>query len=166
MDVSSSLCWIKRCTERNFFGFSCLLPSWRWCVLKWFILIENIWIRDFEPKLKSHRGWLHPSSASFEGSSPSQKSRSCLLLLTTEMVLFENINARLRKCRAHLKKNGVIIMHDKARRQEGVSIVGFFENKNCEIFPHTPYIPDMNYSRLWFVSQVEGRTLKESDLPT
>ncbi|PNF43538.1 hypothetical protein B7P43_G03937 [Cryptotermes secundus] len=90
------------------------------------VTIDETWVRDFEPELKSQSNeWRGPSS-------PRPKKISTI-----------SIKDQIQN-RPQLLEAGPIILQDNARAHIGNVVTEKLRQYGLEVLPHAPYIPDMS----------------------
>lgn len=133
--------------------------------LKRIVAIDEIWMRDFEPELKSQSAqWTHPSSP-YPSKCRRQLSKAKQLVImaydydgviATDRVPIgvsvtgdyyaAFLHQKFRQNRSQLLDSGVLIIHDNARPHVMESVKTVLSDYKWEALLHPAYSPDMNPS--------------------
>jgi len=130
------------------------------------VATDEIWIRDFEPELKSQssewRGKGSPRPKKFKRAQSNMKQMmifayNCKGVITTDRVpsgttvtaayyrqFLQKLWRKMHANRPDLLKNGVLILHDNARPNLGKDVRELLDGYSWEVLPHLPYSPDMS----------------------
>jgi histone-lysine N-methyltransferase SETMAR len=131
------------------------------------ITMDETWIRDFEPELKSQsnvwasRGEKRPQKVrrqqskvkqmvvlayDFQGIITSYKvpQGATMNAAMYKDFLQNNLRPKIRKNRPGLLEKGVIILHDNCRVHVARVIVDLLQKYGWEVLPHPPYSPDLS----------------------
>lgn len=135
--------------------------------LKRIVAIDESWIRDFEPELKSQsmewKGKGSPRGVKFRRQQSKVKQMIILAydwegVLVCDRVqqgttvdaaryayfLQKKLRPQIRKIRPQLLAAGVLILHDNARPHLSASVQAIFAEYYWEILPHPAYSPDLS----------------------
>lgn len=135
--------------------------------LKRIVAIDETWIRDFEPELKSQsmawKGKGSPRVAKFRRQQTKLKQMVIMaydwegVLVCDRVEINTNVDGnryayfirkrlrpQIRKTRRTLLEAGVIILHDNARPHLHASVKSAFDEYGWETLPHPAYSPDMS----------------------
>jgi len=130
------------------------------------VAIDETWIRDFEPELKSQssewRGKSSPRPKKFKRAQSNVKQMmifmyDCKGVIKTNMVpsgtavtaaYYRQFSQKLRRkmhaYRPDLLENCVLILHENARPYLGKDVRELLDGYSWEVLPHPPYSPDMS----------------------
>ncbi|KAL4154328.1 hypothetical protein QTP88_000207 [Uroleucon formosanum] len=131
------------------------------------IAIDETWIRDFEPELKSQsniwKGITSPRAKKVRRQQTKVKQMMIfaydkLGIIVTDRVpigssvtgdyyktfLAKKLRPEIRKKRPGMLQNGVSILHDNARPHIGAPVVALLEKYGWERLKHPPYSPDLS----------------------
>lgn len=131
------------------------------------VTIDESWMRDFEPELKSQSNEWRSKSSPRPKKVIRQQSKTKLMMImaydrqgvictqkvpqgTTVTAKFykkflsQYLRRKIRKSRPGMLERGVIILHDNTRPHVAEPIRQLFEDYGWEILDHPPYSPDMS----------------------
>ncbi|XP_025154653.1 uncharacterized protein LOC105190474 [Harpegnathos saltator] len=131
------------------------------------IAIDETWIRDFEPELKSQSDvWKSPGSPRAQKVRRQQSKMKEIMIfaydkqgvITTDQVprdtsvtgayyknFLQNVlRPKIRKLRPGMLQSGVLILHDNARPYIGAPIIELLEKYGWERLRHPAYSPDLS----------------------
>lgn len=131
------------------------------------IAIDETWIRDFEPELKSQSNiWKRITSPRAKKVRRQQTKVKQMMIfaydklgiIVTDRVpigssvtgdyyktfLAKKLRPEIRKKRPGMLQNGVSILHDNARPHIGAPVVALLEKYGWERLKHPPYSPDLS----------------------
>jgi len=130
------------------------------------VAIDETWIRDFEPELKSPsrewRGKGSPRPKKFKRAQSNVKQMmiftyDCKGVIMTDRVpsgttvtaayycqFLQKLRRKMHANRPDLLENSVLILHDDARLHLGKDVREFLDGYCWEVLPHPPYSPDMS----------------------
>ena len=130
------------------------------------IAIDETWIRDYKPELKSQSSqWKSPSSPrpqKFRRAMSKVKLMMifaydyCGVIMTDRVPTGTTVNAQyyhnfLQNLRRKMHKNrpnalqcNIKILHDNARPHMGNLVTDLLDKYNWEVLPHAPYSPDLS----------------------
>jgi len=130
------------------------------------VAIDETWIRDFEPELKSQcsewRGKGSPRPKKFKRAQLNVKQMmifayDCKGVIMTDMVLsgttvtaacysqfLQKLRCKMHANRPDLLENGVLILHDNSWPHIGKVVRELLDRYSWEVLPHPPYSPDMS----------------------
>jgi histone-lysine N-methyltransferase SETMAR len=135
-------------------------------ILQKVVAIDETWIWDFEPELKSQSSeWrgkvsLRPKKFKRDQSNVKQImifAYNCEGVIMTDRVpsgtivtaacycqFLQKLRCKMQTNRPDLLENGVLILHEKARPHLGKDVRELLEEYSWEVLPHPPYSPDMS----------------------
>jgi len=130
------------------------------------VAIDETWIRDFEPELKSQssewRGKGSPRPKKFKRAQSNVKQMmifvyDCTGVIMTDRVpsgttvtaayyrqFLQKLRRKMHANRPDLLENGVLILHDNARPHLGKDVRELLDGYSWEVLTHPPYSPDMS----------------------
>jgi len=129
------------------------------------VAIDETWIQDFEPELKSQssewRGKGSPRQKKFKTAQSNVKQMifiyDCKGVIMTDRLpsgttvtaayycqFLQKLRRKMHTNRPDLLENGVLILHDKARPYIGKAVRELLDRYSWEVLPHPPYSPDMS----------------------
>jgi len=130
------------------------------------VAIDETWIRDFEPEMKSQssewrgKGSSRPKKFKRAQSNVKQMiifAYDCKGVIMTDRVpsgttvtsayyrqFLQKLRRKMHANRPHLLENGVLILHDNARPNFGKDVRELLDGYSWEVLPHPPYSPDMS----------------------
>ena len=132
------------------------------------VAIDETWIRDFEPELKSQssewRGKGSPRTKKFKRAQWNMKQMmifayDCKGVIITDRVpigttvtaayyrqFLQKLRRKMHANRPDVLEDGVLILHDNARPNLGKDVRELLDGYSWEVLPHPPYSPDMSPS--------------------
>jgi len=130
------------------------------------VAIDETWVRDFEPELKSQSNeWRSPSSPQPKKFRQAQSKVKQMMIfacdhggiIMTDRVpcgtsvtaayyrdWMQELCRKMHKSRPDLLGDGPLILHDNARPHLGKVVTDLLSKYEWEVLPHTPYSPDMS----------------------
>ena len=130
------------------------------------VAIEETWIWDFEPELKSQssewRGKRSPRPKKFKRAQSNLKQMmilayDCKGVIMTDRVpsgvtvtaayyrqFLQKLRRKMHANRPDLPEKGVLILHDNARPHLGKVVHELLDRYSWEVLHHPPYSPDMS----------------------
>jgi len=130
------------------------------------VAIDETWIRDFEPELKSQssewRGKGSPRLKKFKRAHSNVKqmmifAQDCKGVIMTDRVpsgktvtaayyrqFLQKLRRKMHTNRPDFLENGVVILHDSARPHLGKDVRELLDGYSWEVLPHSPNSPDMS----------------------
>jgi len=130
------------------------------------VAIDETWIRDFEPELKSQssewRGKGSPRPKKFKRAQSNVEKMmifayDCKGVIMTDRVpsgttvtaayycqFLQKLRRKMHANSPDLLENGVLILHDNARPHIGKVVRELLDRYSWEVLPHPPYSPDMS----------------------
>jgi len=130
------------------------------------IAIDETWIRDFEPELKSQsskwRGKGSPRPKKFNRAQSNVKQMmifayDCKGVIMTDGVpsgttvtaayycqFLQKLRRKMHANRPDLLVNGILILRDNERPHNGKVVRELLDRYSWEVLPHPPYSPDMS----------------------
>ena len=128
--------------------------------------IDETWVRDFEPELKSLsnecRSPSSPRPRKFRRAQSKVKQMMIFAydhrgIIMTDTVpcgtsvtavyyrdWMKELRRKMHKNRPDLLRDGPLILHDNARPHLGKVVTGLLSKYEWEVLPHAPYSPDMS----------------------
>jgi len=129
------------------------------------VAIDETWIQDFEPELKSQscewRGKGSPRLKKFKRAQSNVKQMmifayNCKGVIKTDRVpsgktvtaayyrqFLQKLRRKMHANRPDLLENGVLILHDNTRPHPGKDLCELLDGYSGEVLPNLPYSPDM-----------------------
>lgn len=130
------------------------------------VAIDETWVRDFEPELKSQSNeWKGPSSPRPKKCKRAQSKVKQMMIfaydnqgiIMTDRVpcgksvtavyyrdFLQNLRRKMHKNRPQLLNDTPLILHDNARPHIGHVVTEKLREYGWEVLPHPPYSPDMS----------------------
>jgi len=130
------------------------------------VAIDETWVRDFEPELKSQSNeWRSPSSPRPKKFRRAQSKVKQMMIfaydhrgiIMTDRVpcgtsvtaayyrdWMQELRRKMHKNRPDLLGDGPLILHDNARPHLGKVVTDLLSKYEWEVLPHAPYSPDMS----------------------
>jgi hypothetical protein len=130
------------------------------------VAIDETWVRDFEPELKSQSNeWRSPTSPQLKKFRRAQSKVKQMMIfaydhrgiITTDRVpcgtsvtaayyrdWMQNLRRKMYTNLPDLLEDGPLILHDIARPRLGKVVTDLLSKYKWEMLPHMPYSPDMN----------------------